>query len=158
MHLIGDAQGRQKAPWQRPVCDLQPGRHLGSVPLAFVVSQPGPGARGTGCRKSCYILHISIPPPRWCPPVTRTERDPLRFQAEAHMQVSGVQGTVLKVFPPCLACGPLEGGRGDNIHLSGGALTGRVMRQKEHRVDLKAGTAEFKSHFHYFLASRQYFL
>lgn len=86
MHLIGDAQRQQKAPWQRPVCDLQPGRHLGSVPLAFVVSQPGPGARGTGCRKSCYILRISIPPPRWCPPVTRTERDPLRFQAEAHMQ------------------------------------------------------------------------
>lgn len=103
----------------------QAGISLGSVPvpLASDVSQPGLGARGPGCGKSCCVLCTGVPPHYcdWCPRVTKTERGPLRFQAEAHSQFAKVQCTVPKVFPQSLARGALEGGRGDDTYLPDGS-------------------------------------
>ncbi|XP_073664390.1 angiomotin-like protein 1 isoform X3 [Tursiops truncatus] len=134
----------------------------------------GLGARGPGCGKSCCVLCTGVPPRYcdWCPRVTKTERGPLRFQAEAHSQFAKVQCTVPKVFLQSLARGALEGGRGDDTYLpdgsgaprgedrpvtwfhrtslpDGGFSPDRAMRWQEHRVDLKAGIAGFQSHFCY---------
>lgn len=59
--------------------DLQPRafpRCLGLYPLAFGVSDPGPGARGPVHRKSCCVLCTGVPPHDCdrCPHVTRNRR------------------------------------------------------------------------------------